>query len=58
LRRPGYVFTRRALLDLLWPDTPVTDRTVDAHIKQLRQKLGEAADFIGTVRGVGYRLRE
>jgi two-component system phosphate regulon response regulator PhoB len=33
----------------------VTERTVDTHVKRLRQKLGEAADYVETVRGVGYR---
>jgi len=53
---PGRVFTRDQLLDKVWPDGGVvTDRTVDAHIKSLRKKLGDA-DAIETVRGVGYRF--
>lgn len=56
--QPGRVFTRENLLDRAWPDGGmVTDRTVDAHIKSLRRKLGDA-DWIETVRGVGYRLAE
>lgn len=55
---PGRVFSRERILDLAWPDGGcVTDRTVDAHIKTLRRKLGEP-DAIETVRGIGYRLRE
>ncbi len=55
---PGRVFSRERILDLAWPDGGcVTDRTVDAHIKTLRKKLGEP-DAIETVRGIGYRLRE
>lgn len=58
LRAPGRVFTRDQLLDEAWPDGGcVTDRTVDAHIKGLRRKLG-SDDYIETVRGVGYRLRD
>jgi two-component system catabolic regulation response regulator CreB len=57
-KHPGRVFTRNQILDQAWPDGGcVTDRTVDAHIKSLRKKLGDA-DLIETVRGVGYRLRE
>ena len=36
----------------------VRERTIDVHVKSLRKKLGEAADLIETVRGVGYRFRE
>jgi two-component system catabolic regulation response regulator CreB len=56
--QPGRVFTRNQILDSAWPDGGcVTDRTVDAHIKSLRKKLGDPA-AIETVRGVGYRLSE
>lgn len=56
--QPGRVYTRDQILDLAWPDGGcVTDRTVDAHVKSLRKKLGEP-EVIETVRGVGYRLRE
>jgi len=61
LQRPVHVFTRTALLDRLWADVHVTDRTVDVHIKSLRKKLRDAGgdpDVIETVRGVGYRARE
>lgn len=58
-RRPGVVFSRNQLLDgVFGQDSMVYDRTVDAHIKSLRQKLGTAQDYIETVRGVGYRLKE
>ena len=57
-KHPGRVFTRNQILDQAWPDGGcVTDRTVDAHIKSLRKKLGDP-ELIETVRGVGYRLRE
>jgi DNA-binding response OmpR family regulator len=61
LRAPGRVHTREALLDGVWGDTFVSDRTVDVHIKELRRRIGEAGGdpgVIETVRGVGYRLRE
>ena len=56
LRGGGNVFTRSQLLEEAWGYMPnVTERTVDTHIKRLRQKLGDAADYVETVRGVGYR---
>jgi two-component system, OmpR family, catabolic regulation response regulator CreB len=62
VRRPGHVFSRDQLMDLVWtePDTS-TDRSVDAHIKNLRAKLKEARpdyDPIRTHRGSGYSLKE
>jgi len=61
LKAPGRVHTREALLDGVWGDTYVSDRTVDVHIKELRRRIAAAggdAGVIETVRGVGYRLRE
>lgn len=58
---PGRVFEREHLLDRVWGDTSVTERSVDAFVKSLRKKLQDAglpADTIETVRGVGYRLAE
>jgi len=59
---PGRVFTRERLLDRVWGDeSAVSDRTVDVHLKAVRRKiaaLGEDAELIETVRGVGYRARE
>jgi two-component system phosphate regulon response regulator PhoB len=53
------VQTRDTLLDHVWGgDTPASTRTVDAHVKRLREKLGEARHYIETVRGVGYRFAE
>jgi two-component system phosphate regulon response regulator PhoB len=58
VRQPGRAFTRPELIDLaLGENTVVLDRTIDVHIRSLRRKLGEAADLIETVRGVGYRFR-
>jgi len=59
MRRPGRVMTRERLLDEVWgTDIAVTTRTIDTHLKRLREKLGAAADLIETVRGVGYRFAE
>jgi len=61
-QHPGRVYTREALLEAVWgPDYFGTPRTVDQHILQLREKLGEdpkAPRFLETVRGLGYRFKE
>jgi len=56
--KKGWVFTRDQILDYLWGhEKIVLDRTVDVHIRNLREKLGpEAADLIKNIRGVGYKL--
>jgi two-component system phosphate regulon response regulator PhoB len=57
VRHPRKAFTRQQLLETIWKDAMmVTERTVDAHIKNLREKLGDFAEHIQTVRGVGYRF--
>ena len=57
MRKPGIVFTREALLQSVWGwDFDGGSRTVDVHVQTLRQKLGEHAGSIETVRGVGYRF--
>jgi two-component system catabolic regulation response regulator CreB len=60
--RPGFVFTRERLLELVWDDdSDSLDRTVDAHVKTLRAKLkaiAPALEPIRTHRGVGYALAE
>ena len=57
--RRGRVQSRERLLTDVWGySADVTTRTVDTHIKRLREKLGEAAIYVETVRGVGYRFRE
>lgn len=59
IRQPGRVFSRRELIDTaLGGDSIVLERTVDVHIRALRMKLDEYAEFIETVRGVGYRFRD
>lgn len=58
-RRPGVVLSRNQILDAVsGDDSMVFDRTVDAHIKSLRRKLGRVKDYIETVRGAGYRFKE
>jgi two-component system phosphate regulon response regulator PhoB len=58
LRQPGRAFNRHQLMDAAIGDSSIVlERTIDVHVKTLRRKLGEA-DFIETVRGVGYRFRE
>lgn len=57
--RKGWVFSREKILDHLWGDEKaVLDRTVDVHIKNLREKLGKAKHLIKNVRGIGYKLEE
>jgi two-component system phosphate regulon response regulator PhoB len=55
----GRVRTREELLADVWNASPELEtRTVDTHVKRLRDKLGAAGDIIETVRGLGYRIRE
>ena len=57
--RKNRVQTRAALLSDVWGiDADITTRTVDTHVKRLREKLGEAGVYIETVRGVGYRFAD
>ena len=57
--RKGRVQSREALLSDVWGiNSEVTTRTVDTHVKRLREKLGPAGAYIETLRGVGYRFRE
>jgi two-component system phosphate regulon response regulator PhoB len=59
LRQPGRAFTRAQLMDAaIGEGAIVLERTIDVHVKSLRRKLGEAGEYIETVRGVGYRFRE
>ena len=57
--KKGWVFSREKILTHLWGDEKaVIDRTVDVHVRHLREKLGDAARFIKNIRGVGYKLEE
>jgi len=59
IQRRGRVQDRDKLLNDVWGYESVIDtRTVDTHVRRLREKLGKAGDVIETVRGFGYRLRE
>ncbi len=59
IQQPGIVFTREKLLNQIWGYTfEAESRTVDVHIRTLRQKLGPCGSYIETVRGTGYRIRE
>lgn len=58
-RHQGRVLSRRDLIAEAWnPGEYPTERSVDAHVKSLRRKLGQAKDVIETVRGLGYRFSE
>ena len=58
MERRGRVQSRRQLLEAAWGVTAsISTRTVDMHVQRLRMKAGEAADWIETVRGFGYRFR-
>lgn len=57
LTKPGKVFTRAEIFKKVWgEDIIVGDRTIDVHIRKLREKLG--VDIISTIKGVGYKLKE
>ncbi|MEI7640739.1 MAG: response regulator transcription factor [bacterium] len=57
--KPGWVFSREQMLDKLWGNEKIViDRTIDVHIRHLREKLGTAASIIKNIRGVGYKLEE
>lgn len=55
----GRVVNRETLLNTIWgSDVYVIERTVDVHIRKIREKLGKYGDYIETIKGVGYRLKE
>lgn len=59
MRNPGRVFSRELLLEKVWgSEVIVTTRTIDTHLKRLREKLESGGAMIETVRGVGYRFAE
>ncbi|MDD5070418.1 MAG: response regulator transcription factor [Candidatus Omnitrophica bacterium] len=59
LKRIGRVQSRESLLNDVWDiSSDVTTRTIDTHIKRLRQKIGRSAGMIETVRGLGYRFKD
>lgn len=59
VQNSGAVLSRDKILDVVFGyDADIYDRTIDAHMKSLRKKLGKARDCIETIRGVGYRFKE
>ena len=57
LQRKGRVQSRESLLNTVWSyESDVETRTVDTHIRRIREKMGSKAELIQTVRGVGYRV--
>lgn len=59
MRKMGRVYTRQQIIDaVMGEDYAVTERSVDVQVVGLRKKLGSAADFIETVRGIGYRFKD
>jgi DNA-binding response OmpR family regulator len=53
----GWVYSREKLMSLLWGDEKfIIDRTIDVHIKNLRDKLEDAGPWIKSIRGIGYKL--
>ena len=58
LRNRGRVLSRESILNAVWGENiHVVDRTIDVHIRKIREKLGAYSDYIETVSGVGYRFR-
>ncbi|HLU49070.1 MAG TPA: winged helix-turn-helix domain-containing protein, partial [Planctomycetota bacterium] len=55
---PGRVFTREQLLEKVRGDLYLDERNIDVHVRALRKKLGEGAELIVTVRGVGYKFKD
>ena len=59
MRNPNRVYSRETLLDAIWGyDVSSEIRTVDVHIRHIRQKLGDDAHYIETIRGVGYKFND
>lgn len=55
--RPGKVFTRDEIFSIVWDDNVIVgDRTIDVHIRKLREKIGD--NYIKTIKGVGYKFAE
>ncbi len=58
IRNRGRVLSRESILNAVWGENiHVVDRTVDVHVRKIREKLGEYADYIETVSGIGYRFK-
>ncbi len=58
MRRPGRPYSRNELLDnARGEDANALERTIDVHVRSLRQKLGDKGNLVETVRGIGYRFK-
>jgi len=58
IRNRGRVLSRESILNAVWGENiHVVDRTIDVHIRKIREKLGTYSDYVETVSGVGYRFR-
>lgn len=56
---PGKVFSRQEILANIWGDEVfVIDRTIDVHIRKIREKLGKYGEFLETIKGIGYKFKE
>jgi DNA-binding response OmpR family regulator len=55
---PGRVFTRQLLLEKIQGEAYIDERNIDVHVRSIRKKLGDASDYIVTVRGVGYKFKD
>lgn len=59
VKNAGKVFSREALLREIWGfNVYIIERTVDVHIRKIREKLGKNSDMVETIKGVGYRLKQ
>jgi two-component system alkaline phosphatase synthesis response regulator PhoP len=59
IRNKGRVLSRESILNAVWGENVhVVDRTIDVHIRKIREKLGTYAEYIETVPGVGYRFKD
>jgi DNA-binding response OmpR family regulator len=56
VENPGRVLTRDVILERVWSETYITDRTIDSHVKELRKKIPPLAKLLKTIYGTGYRL--
>ena len=51
---PGRVFTRQEILSEIWGDTIISNRTIDVHVRRIREKIGD--HYIKNIKGIGYKF--
>jgi DNA-binding response OmpR family regulator len=56
VQNPRRVLSRESILERVWSDTFITDRTIDSHVKELRKKIPPLVKLLKTIYGAGYRL--